>query len=112
MIKDDTNFDLDNNIQLEGIQLEPCHCEFCDIRRKEFLISKLKDKMAVSGVFDFHPDGSIIWKNSCPACGGDMNFSFGDLVEEYAMGTREIEYEAFCSNKNCCGHIDNCGWIC
>jgi hypothetical protein len=109
---------MDDSIIEEDIQLQPCHCRECDMIRKEFLINKLKDKKIISSndVFWFTPAADLIWKNSCPSCGGDMRFSFGDCVdsvEKYVISkTDKIEYQAFCNNKECCGHIDNCGMVC
>jgi len=41
-----------------------------------------------------------------------MDLSFGDFPDEYLAGIQEIQYIAFCVDKECCGHIDNNGMIC
>ena len=80
----------------------------------ELLIQKLRDGnvfLTQEDKFEFLPD-KVLWKNACPACGKDMDFHFGDFPDEYLDGSIEVEFCAWCVDKECCGHIDCNGMVC
>lgn len=87
------------------------------ISEMEFLIKKMRNDGLLTEEDSFeYFDDKIVWKQSCPCCCGDMDFSFGDFLEEYLSGKEPIDYMAFCFNefegRRCSGHIDNNGMVC
>lgn len=79
----------------------------------EFLIRKMLDDGILTEEDSFeYFDDKIIWKGACPGCCGDMDFSFGDFLEEYLSGEKPIYFMAWCLDRKCSGHVDNNGIVC
>ena len=90
-----------------------CYMKDLTQKEKEILIQKIKDNgmLLPEDSFEIYED-KIVWKDSCPGCGGDMDFGFGDFLDDYLDGTMPTEFLAWCLNKECCGHIDENGMVC